>query len=193
MSIQFTKEEILRRINHFGNREYMVTTRCNQIIYSENIVEAMDLYESDEGIALFVDIGRGSFTKTTIMIAYKAVPYPVDINQLMYIRDIMYDIGLNVLECRETYGGRSPLHLTMIRQDLFNNFYFFCSELIDEKRLLINGLINKMYEAKLLHDFSRVSELVNEIVAAIELMASDSNVSLDISEDGTIITLPKIN
>ncbi|MCW9041009.1 MAG: hypothetical protein OQJ69_00200 [Flavobacteriales bacterium] len=81
----------------------------------------------------------------------------------------------------------------MTRPDLFNDFYFFCPELIDEKRLIINSKINKMYEAKLLQNFNRVSVLVNEIIADIESIASDSNISLEFSEDGTTLTLPKIN
>ena len=35
--------------------------------------------------------------------------------------------------------------------------------------------------------------LVNEIIADIESIASDSNISLEFSEDGTTLTLPKIN
>lgn len=192
MKTILTREEIISRINYSGTNDFRVIT-YNNIINANNLNDALSLFESNDVFALVInEKWPGNIGEIEMIIAYKAGSFPVDIYHLIRIRNILIEFDLLALENGATVEGFMLLHSDMnALSSFFTEYYLFSPELIDEKRLSIIRKINDMYEAKLLHNYNKISKLCDEIIAELDVMINESNISSGFSNEGTL-TIPKI-
>jgi hypothetical protein len=178
MKKKFTQEVIFDRISQFHNRDFRVTAH-NNIFYTKSENEALRRFNSEDSIALVLfDEQAGSLLQSEMIVAYKEGEIPPDFYHLMYTRNIYASIGEMALEEGKTIDAFKFLYSDLNAcSSFFSCFYRYCPELIDDRRLSIQRKISELCEAKLFHDYNRITELCDEVVAEINLIIRNLNIS----------------